>query len=305
MYYTKFLCSKRSIAAAILLAVTVVHTSVKAQLNPLATQYFQNQYLFNPAMAGINPGLNINASIRKQWSSIPGSPFTQAISADYLLNRAAFGVNVYNDQSGLLRSTRAVATYAYHIPVGGNNQKLNFGLSAGVLSQRVPLDQVVGDENDLSIARYNDRKSYLDGDFGASYTSNNLTIQGALPNLRTVFDKDNTNYTVDRSLFFSAISYRFNFGEDINDVAIEPKVCFRGVKGFDNILDAGANLMLANNQLSLQGMYHTSNNATFGFGLNKPGYSILAFYTTATSAISNYTNGDFELSCVLKLFNKQ
>ena len=305
MYFIKFLCGKRSIAVAIFLSFISICTSVNAQLNPLASQYFQNQYLFNPAMAGINPGLNINASIRKQWSSIPGSPFTQAVSADYLLNRAAFGVNVYNDQSGLIRSTRAVATYAYHIPLGANNQKLSFGLSAGVLNQRVPLDLVVGDENDLSVARYNDRKSYLDGDFGASYTSNNLTIQGALPNLRTVFNKDNSNYAVDRSLFFSAVSYRFNLGETINDVAIEPKVCFRGVKGFDNILDAGANLMLADNQLSLQGMYHTSKNVTLGFGLNKPGYAILAFYTTETSAISNYTNGDFELSLVLKLFNKK
>lgn len=300
----KFLPYKRSIAFTIFLVLAIVHTSLKAQLNPLASQYFQNQYLFNPAMAGINQGLNINLSIRKQWSSIPGSPFTQAISADYLLNRAAFGVNVYNDQSGLLRSTRAVATYAYHIPLGENNQKLNFGLSAGVLSQRVPVDEVVGDEGDLSIARYNGRKSYLDGDFGASYTSNSLTIQGALPNLRTVFNKDNNNYAIDRSLFFSAISYRFNFGEDINEIALEPKVCFRGVKGYTNILDAGANLMLADNQLSLQAMYHTSKNTTLGFGLNKPTYSILAFYTTETSAISNYTNGDFELSLVLKLNNK-
>lgn len=304
MFYIKFLCHKRSIAAGLFLAFAMLQTSVKGQLNPLATQYFQNQYLFNPAMAGINEGLNINLSVRKQWSSIPGSPFTQAVSADYLLNRAAFGVNVYNDQSGLLRSTRAVATYAYHIPLGENNQKLSFGLSAGVLSQRVPLDLVVGDQNDLSIARYNERKSYLDGDFGASFTSNNFTVQAALPNLRSVFNQDNNNYTIDRSLYFTAASYRFGFGEQQNLIVLEPKVCFRGVKGFDNILDAGANLMLANNQLSIQGMYHSSKNATFGFGLNKNAYSILAFYTTETSGLSNYTNGDFEISLRLRLFDK-
>ena len=285
MFNIKFLCYKRSIAAGLFLAIAMLQTSVKGQLNPLATQYFQNQYLFNPAMAGINEGLNINLSVRKQWSSIPGSPFTQAVSADYLLNRAA-------------------ATYAYHIPLGENNQKLSFGLSAGVLSQRVPLDLVVGDQNDLSIARYNERKSYLDGDFGASFTSNNFTVQAALPNLRSVFNQDNNNYTIDRSLYFTAASYRFGFGEQQNLIILEPKVCFRGVKGFDNILDAGANLMLANNQLSIQGMYHSSKNATFGFGLNKNAYSILAFYTTETSGLSNYTNGDFEISLRLRLFDK-
>jgi type IX secretion system PorP/SprF family membrane protein len=304
MYPIKFLYAKRCIATAIFLWIVSLHTTVKAQLNPLATQYFQNQYLFNPAMAGINNGLNINLSIRKQWSSIPGSPFTQAVSADYLLNRAAFGVNFYNEQSGLLKATRAVATYAYHIPLGQNNQKLNFGLSAGVLSQRVPYDQVNGDPGDLSVARYNERRSFLDGDFGTSYTSNNLTVQAAIPNLRSVFNKDNNNYTVDRSLYFTAVSYRFSFGETVNAIAVEPKAVFRGVKGYDNILDLGANLTLAKNQLSLQGMYHSSKSATFGFGLNKNTYSILAFYTTETASLSTYTNGEFELSLKLNLLNK-
>ena len=276
-----------------------------AQLNPLASQYFQNQYLFNPAMAGIDKGLNINLAVRKQWDNIPGAPSTQIISADYLLSRAAFGVNVYNDQSGLLRTTRAVATYAYHIPVGANKQQLNFGLSAGVLSQRVPIDQLVGDENDLSVSRYNARKSELDGDFGASFTSQNLTVQAALPNLRSLFNEDNLNYTIDRSLFFTSVSYLFDFGGDgLNGVSIEPKASFRGVKNYTNILDIGANLLLAGNQLSIQGMYHSSKSTTFGFGLNKPTFSILGFYTTETAALSNYTNGEFELSLRLHLLGR-
>ncbi|RYY07860.1 MAG: type IX secretion system membrane protein PorP/SprF [Sphingobacteriaceae bacterium] len=303
MHLTQKTGGKRSIAAAIFLLLAISQTAVKAQLNPLATQYFQNQYLFNPAMAGIDNGLNINLSLRKQWSSIPGAPFTQAVSADFLLSRAAFGVNVYADQSGLLKSTRAVATYAYHIPLGQNNQQLNFGVSAGVLSQRVPLDQVSGDAGDLSIARYNDRQSYLDGDFGTSYTSNNLSLQFALPNLRSVFNQYNY-YTADRSLYFSAVSYKFNFGEAINNITLEPKIAFRGVKGYTSILDAGANLMLAGNQLSLQGMYHSTKSATFGFGLNKDAYSILAFYTTETASINSYTNGNFEISLQLHVLKK-
>ncbi|RYE37172.1 MAG: type IX secretion system membrane protein PorP/SprF [Sphingobacteriaceae bacterium] len=293
---------KRSIAALVFLLIASFQTA-KAQLNPLAAQYFQNQYLFNPAMAGIDAGFNINLSARKQWSSIPGAPTTQAISADYLLKRAAFGVNIYADQSGLLKSTRAVATYAYHIPLGQNNQQLNFGVSAGILSQRVPLDQLNGDASDLSIARYNERQSYLDGDFGTSYTSNKLSLQFAVPNLRSVFNQYNY-YTVDRSVYFTAASYRFNFGEAINTIVLEPKVILRGVKGYNNILDAGVNLMLANNQLSFQGIYHSTKSTTLGFGLNKNTFSILAFYTTETAAISNYTNGNFELSLRLHTTKK-
>ncbi|RYE36658.1 MAG: type IX secretion system membrane protein PorP/SprF [Sphingobacteriaceae bacterium] len=303
MYLAPKIYGKRSIAAVILLLFAIRITPAKAQLNPLSSQYFQNQYLFNPAMAGIDNGLNLSLSVRKQWSSIPGAPFTQAISADYLLNRAAFGVNVYADQSGLLKSTRAVATYAYHIPLGQNNQKLNFGVSAGILSQRVPLDQVSGDASDLSIARYNERQSYLDGDFGTSYTSNNLRIQFALPNLRSVFNQYNY-YAADRSLYFSAVSYKFDFGEAINNISLEPKVALRGVKGYNNIVDVGANLALATNQISVQAIYHSTKSTTFGFGINKNSLSILAFYTTETAAINHYTNGDFELSLRLHVLNK-
>ncbi len=304
MFIIKKICLKNSITAAFLLLTLIKSAAVKAQLNPLASQYFQNQYLFNPAMAGLDAGLNVNLSVRKQWSSIPGAPATQAVSADYLLRRAAFGVNVYADQSGLLKSTRAVATYAYHIPLGQNNQQLNFGVSAGILWQRVPLDQVYGDAGDLSIARYNERQSYPDGDFGTSYTSNNFNIQFALPNLRSVFNQYNY-YTADRSVYFTAVSYRLNFGEAINDIVLEPKVALRGVKGYRNILDVGANLMLANKQLSFQGIYHSAKSTTLGFGLNKDTFSILAFYTTETAAISNYTNGNFELSLLLHVSKKQ
>lgn len=45
-------------------------TKANAQLNPLSSQYFLNQYQINPAYAGLTDGLNVNLNYRKQWSNI-------------------------------------------------------------------------------------------------------------------------------------------------------------------------------------------------------------------------------------------
>jgi type IX secretion system PorP/SprF family membrane protein len=283
---------KSTVIAAIIAGVGMLSVStVKAQLNPFGSQYFQNQYLFNPAMAGINSGLNVNLAYSKQGVSVDGAQNMQAISLDYQAKKVGLGLSVYNENSGLFRTTRAVATYAYHIDLGGNNQKLSFGLSAGFVNQHLESSNVVGTFNDPTISHYNDNNpTYFDGDFGVSYTSNTLTLQAALPDIKTV---SNANNTAEREIFFTSASYKFGGSADVN---VEPKVVFRQVRGFDKIVDAGANLSFAQNAFSLQGMYHSSNSATFGFGLNKSSYSILAFYTTNTSALNAYNNGDVEVS---------
>jgi type IX secretion system PorP/SprF family membrane protein len=284
---------KLSIVAAFLLGTI---STVKAQLNPLASQYFQNQYLFNPAMAGINEGVNVNLAYSKQSFGVEGAQNVQSASVDYQMNKVGLGINLNNQLSGVFRTTRAVVTYAYHLPLGGDNQKLNFGLSAGVVDRHINIGNVYGDQSDPTLANYNNNGTSVDGDFGVAYTSNKLTVQGALPNLRYLF-KDNGS-TFEREVFFTAVSYKLF---DPTNVSIEPKVAYRQVKGFDNVLDAGANLAFSNNALSVQGFYHTSKSATFGAGVNMAAYSVLAFYTTNTSSLSGYNNGDFEIALKINL----
>ena len=76
-----------------------------AQLNPLGQAYFQNQYLANPAMAGLGEGLRVNAGYRQQWTSMPGSPSTQFLTGDYgFKNRVGLGANIYHEKAGLLHA---------------------------------------------------------------------------------------------------------------------------------------------------------------------------------------------------------
>jgi type IX secretion system PorP/SprF family membrane protein len=284
-------------AAFMLMAFSINQAS--AQLNPMGSMYFQNQYLANPAFAGAHKGLDLNMGYRKQWTNITGSPTMQTLTADYALTeKAGIGLNVYNDKAGLFKRTRTVASYAYHLPLNADNSKLSFGLSLGFMNERISNEDIHGDPGDASVGNYNERDTYVDGDFGVAYTGSKLSVQAALPNMKSLFKKDLTTNSVDRSTFYSAISYKL----PLTGFGLEPKVAYRGVKGFDNILDAGANLSYLDNKISLFGMYHSSKSSTFGVGLNYQSIGFSGMYSTATSALSNYANGNFEISIKANLF---
>ncbi len=129
--------NKRYMRLAAVVLLAALGQGAMAQLNPLGSQYYNNQYIVNPAFAGEGRGLKVNAAYRKLWSGIPGSPLTQNVTVDYGLGKVGLGLNVNNESSGLLRQTRAVASYAYHLPLDSGRNHLSFGLSLGMMSQRV------------------------------------------------------------------------------------------------------------------------------------------------------------------------
>ncbi|WP_257668132.1 PorP/SprF family type IX secretion system membrane protein [Parapedobacter tibetensis] len=279
----------------------IITTSVKAQLNPLSSQYYTNQYLINPAFAGAGEGLKLNCAYRKLWSNVLGSPLTQNLTADYGFNKVGLGLTVNNESAGLQRQTRVVGSYAYHLKLNDNNHQLHFGVSLSFMSQRLENADIYGNPNDPTIGQYNDRETYLDGDFGVAYTLDKLNIQAAIPNLKSVLKKDVIKLA-DVATFYTAVSYKIGISEGAEGMDVEPKVAYRGVKGFDNIWDAGAQFGIANKQVFLLAMYHSTRNATFGLGIDfRKKYLISGTYTIQTSALSSYTNGSFELNLRLNL----
>jgi type IX secretion system PorP/SprF family membrane protein len=274
-----------------------------AQLNPLSAMYYQNQYLGNPAMVGIDTGLAFNLAYRAQWNGTPGSPVTQSVTGNYgVTPRVGLGLNISNDKIGLQRWTRAVATYAYHLQLNDKGNQLHFGVSFGFSNERLNENLVNGDPNDAGISQYNQRSTYVDGDFGVAYTADRLTLQGALPNLKSVFHKTDLNNAVDQATFYGAASYRLELSKGQEGVDVEPKVAIRGVKGYSDIFDAGANLVFANKRVNVFGLYHSTQSFTAGLGLQYQSLNLNASYTSGTAALRGYVDGNFELSLRIRVF---
>ena len=154
-------------AAAFALISTLSAQKVSAQLAPLGAQYYANEYMSNPAMAGVNNDIRVNIGHLTAWNSIPGSPKYYSLTADLgTEGNTGWGINLYQDKAGLLNRSKVVGSYAYHLPVG-EDSKVNFGLSFGMLRTRLNTQDIVGSTNDAYAYQYNMREeTLLDGDFG-------------------------------------------------------------------------------------------------------------------------------------------
>ncbi|PWV51412.1 PorP/SprF family type IX secretion system membrane protein [Chitinophaga sp. S165] len=302
-YIRSFIVSSLFLAAGINKAGAQSLSNAQALLEPSGTQYFQNQYLANPAMAGFEKGLHLNAAYRHQWGGIEGSPTTKFFSADGAVgNRVGAGLHLFNDVAGLINRTRVALTYAYHLPLTNPDQQLHFGLSLAWNVQRIDYKNLDGDINDPSIGAFNRRDNYFEAEYGMAYTDTRLNIQASIPNVRSLFTGDNKG--VDGGgIFFTAASYRFAVNESIS--SIEPKVCYRGVRGYDNILDMGVNVSILNDVANVMAMYHTSKSVTAGIGVNiLKTVGIQAMYTSQTGGIKTYVDGTYEIGATVNLFNK-
>jgi len=284
----------------LILLLNVLAGKLHAQLNPYGAGYFQNQYLFNPAMAGYQQKLNVNLAYRKEWVDIPDGPVNQYLTGDYgLSDRVGARLKITNDKAGVLSTTEAMATYSYHIAVS-DNQNLHFGLSAGVWNRRVDNSRLNGEPGDASVMSAG--RTQFDADFGVAYNYDRLTVQGAFPNMVSYFQKNETD-AVDKPTFFAAASYKVNVSNN-EDITLEPKVAYRGVKGYDQIVDVGANVDFSN-RVNVFGVYHTTKNITAGAGLNLFNkLAITANYTSASSVLKTYTDGTIEIGLRFSFLEK-
>jgi type IX secretion system PorP/SprF family membrane protein len=268
-----------------------------SQLNPMGSIYYQNQYLANPAMAGEQKGWEVNAAYKAQWVVIDGAPRMQTLSAAYGSEnkKVGFGLLLYNDIAGVVQRTSVKATYAYHMPLNNETTFIDFGLSAGFMDEFVDRGKVIGDMSDVQVTNFNDRKLYLDADFGIALRSKGLTFQAALPNLKRFLDRDVIRNVADRSLFITSLAYKFN-NQEGKLTSVEPKVAYRKIENYKSLVDAGVNFLFNEDKLALSGMYHSSGSITFGAGTTyKHKLGILAQYTTNTTDLQGYANGEFEV----------
>lgn len=265
-----------------------------AQLNPMGSMYFQNQYLTNPAMAGIKPEWEVNASYKVQWNAIDGAPSMQALTTTYGTTgkKIGLGLSIYNEISGVTHRISVKATYAYHLPLNDDQSFLDFGLSGGIVNERIDYDKVVAEPGDLSIQQFNARPIHADGDFGVAYRNENITIQGSLPNLKRFFNKDFRQNVIDRSQYMAAVSYTFRK----SDYTVEPKLMYRGVQNYKDIIDLGTQFQCWEDKFMLNAVYHSTNSITFGIGtFYQKQLRILCLYTSDTSDLRKYSNGEFEI----------
>lgn len=286
----------------LLLVLVFASQGASAQVTYLGAQFYDNLYLGNPAMAGIDEGVILDLSYRNQWRTMPGSPVTQSFTAEYGKGKVGAGLNVYNDKAGAYGRLRVVGSYAYHLPLDDDTKRLHFGVSMGVSNTKLDRSKIHGDDGDFLVDGFRE-KPYLVGDFGMAYQSDKWTFQAALPNMKKYFEKDERK-TIDRATFLVSMSYRLAL--QMEGVYMEPRLGFRGASGLGNIMDFGTNITFQDNLLTAMGIYHSNKSFTLGFGVNlEERYQIKGYYTSQLTDVSSSFGGNFEIGIRANVFNKK
>ncbi|RFM28126.1 PorP/SprF family type IX secretion system membrane protein [Deminuibacter soli] len=140
-----------------------------AQQQPQYTQYILNNFIINPAVAGIENYWDVKASHRQQWVGLDGAPTTTYFTMHGPLSKSDYnretattihpdgenprgeaywtdyttppphggvGVTVINDQTGPLNMFSASGTFSYHIGLSSRTN-LSGGISLGMQQMRL------------------------------------------------------------------------------------------------------------------------------------------------------------------------
>lgn len=161
--------------ASVLLAMMLNFLVItNAQQRPYYTQYILNNYIINPAVAGIENYWDVKASHRLQWVGLQDAPVTTYLTIHGPLHKSAYdretatsfhaegknprgeaywqnytvpephagvGFTVINDATGPLNRFAAFGTYAYHVSLNLHTN-LSVGLSAGITQLSLNVDKL-------------------------------------------------------------------------------------------------------------------------------------------------------------------
>jgi type IX secretion system PorP/SprF family membrane protein len=204
--------------------------SLKAQQEPMYSEYMFNMCHINPAYAGNRATDNITALYRKQWIGIEGSPATASLSWDKRAegSNVGYGLQIYNDQLGIEATSGIQAFYSFRIPF--EKSFLSFGLSGGVLNYRAAFSRVLTTQSGDPVFQEDVNGLLPTAGFGMLYATDNWYMGLSVPALFETKINVNNSQVVSsaNNHYFLTGGYIF----DASDVLkLKPSILLKAVKG--------------------------------------------------------------------------
>lgn len=205
----------------ILIAVFVASLS-KAQQLPLFTQYYNNEFLYNPSQTLTEVSPSLTMLYRKQWVQLEG-PTTKGVlfQAPLVAEKVGIGVQLFNDRIGIFDQTGGKVSYSYQLNLN-DEHRLLLGLSAGYFQTNFVWDEgFLNSTIDPEVLnRVGDKVNSFDADFGLTYAWKELEVGIAVPHLLAndanfLSPNDNILFYPNRH-FLGSASYKFNFGDGLS-----------------------------------------------------------------------------------------
>jgi type IX secretion system PorP/SprF family membrane protein len=241
----------KKIITGFVLIISVVIANGQAKSS--YTQYILNNYILNPALAGIENYTDIKASFRNQWTGINGAPLTNYISLQTPIGKSDYrttatsnavpgqnprgkqywddytspdphhgiGFIAMSDKAGYISRWNISASYAYHKPIGIKTTLaagFNFGVS-GINLDRTKAtfeDDGITDQT-LGLSLSETRK--IKPEIGAGlwlYSARyfaGISVLNIIPGKAKFTNADKFG-TYFTPNYFATVGYRVNIGEN-------------------------------------------------------------------------------------------
>ena len=287
--------------------------ALKAQQLPQITQYMNNNYAVNPAVAGMYDYYQVNTTIRNQWVGMNEGPRTNVISIyGKHSNNVGLGGTVYNDVTGPTSRSGGSVSYTYAFSLTAK-MKLSLALQGGFTQFKLIKSELsVKQAGDVIIMGGNIVRTLPDATFGLNLSGDKWYIGAAIPQLLSselrLMDDDFARIydtTSQNGKLASHIYVLGSYTYDINSaISIEPSFFLRAVAGVKTQIDFGVKSEYK--ELFWLGMNYKMNNdlssiaTLLGFNINDR-YNIGYSYGMPSSATSNYYSGSHEFMLGVRL----
>jgi len=312
-----------------------VHFSCIAQAKPSYTQYVLNNYILNPAIAGIENYVDLKMSYRNQWTGIAGSPVTSYISihgpigkqddrttptsfemkgvnprgkeywSQYTAPAAhhGLGMTMMNDRAGYINRWSLYGSYAFHKPIGIRTT-LSAGINVGLSSVNLDRAKIYFgnlDPNDPAIGYANNELNKIKPEIGAGlwlYSSTyffGASVLNIIPG-KSGFVKNPIYGDYFTPNYFVTAGYRFSLDDNFN---LLPSFMYQFWRPQLSGLHVNAKLQYRD-VLWTGAAYRFSNlisgySALFGMNISNTIYATYSYELSTTSRLKNYTGNTHEI----------
>lgn len=305
----------KKIGFAILIPICLLHSQkLKAQSEPMFSQYTFNEIFINPAYAGSHEALSFSSVYRKQWVNIDGAPTTNTFTMHSHLfkSKVGLGLTAYKDQIGVSAQNGFFVNYAFRIRL--NRGTLSLGLLGGFSGYQERLSEVKTTQNGDAKFSVNTPMAFAPNfGFGTYYYTKRFYFGISVPRMisnKLIINQFSQVERVDGTLNTDALHYFIATGFifDVNPlVKLRPSMMIKAVLNAPVEYDANLSALLYST-LWIGGGYRSGDswNLLTAIQVNNQlriGYS----YDYTITKLKDFAGGshEFSMNYVLKYNSKK
>lgn len=278
----------------LLVCICLCWGSLYGQQVPFYNHYLINPFVYNPASTGASDYVNASFVRNQRYSSFGSTAINNYLTVEGPIAKGNMGLGliVAHQNQGIQQQLMSSLNYSYRLKIN-ENQNLRFGVSAGVLDNRIDYNQInAQDINDPYLTGLRPTAPVFDMNVGLLYTLKDLRIGISVPQIvggkvKYAREKGRGYYQLERHYMMS-LEYDFHVGQKL---IIRPNAIARYLPNVPLQYDVTA-MAMYDNKLWASATYKSDYAVQFNAGVRvldllRVGYS----YELLIGSIKGYNTG--------------